>query len=56
MEIGIFNGQPYHTDDYIFNKNVKAVWGCPHMTSPLSRNRGPGASKIDEAKSDKNDE
>ena len=34
------NGQPYHTDDYIFNKNVKAVWGCPHITSPLSRGRG----------------
>ena len=36
----LFKGQPYHTDDYIFNKNVKAVWGCPHTTSPLSRGRG----------------
>ena len=36
----IFKGQPYHTDDYIFNKNVKAVWGCPHTTSPLSRGQG----------------
>ena len=46
----LFKEQPYHTDDYIFNKNVKAEWDCPHTTSPLSRGRrgGGGGSQIDD--------